>query len=241
MMNGELRVFPDATALARAAAAHFVEIAQASVALNHRFTVALSGGNTPERMYRLLATPEFSSQIDWRHVHLFWSDERCVPPNHPDSNYGLAQGAFIDHVPISMDNIHRILGEEDPIVAAVTYEQELKDHFKEELPRFNLILLGLGVDGHTASIFPGSTAATESKRLAIAVQHPTTNQWRITMTLTAINESANVMFQVAGESKRNILKVVRSGVRTQSEVPAIGVNPRGGAVLWLCDRAASPL
>lgn len=240
-MKSELRVFPDRTALARAAAVRFVEIAQASVALNQRFTVALSGGSTPEPMYRLLATPEYACQIDWRQTHLFWSDERCVPPNHPDSNYGLASRAFIDQVPVSMENVYRILGEEVPEAAAERYERELKGHFKVGGPRFDLILLGLGEDGHTASIFPGSTAAIESKRFAVAVQHPDSDQWRITLTLTAINESANVMFQVAGESKRNILKVVRSGATAQYEVPAIGVDPRDGAVLWLCDQAASPL
>lgn len=240
-MKGELRVFPDKAALARAAAMQFVEIAQASIALNQRFAVALSGGSTPEPMYRLLATPEYACQIDWRQTHLFWSDERCVPPSNPDSNYGLASRAFIDQVPVSMENVHRILGEEVPEAAAVRYEQELKDHFKNGERRFDLILLGLGEDGHTASIFPGSTTAIESKRLAVAVQHPDTNQWRVTLTLTAINESANVMFCVAGESKRDILKIVRSGARTQYEVPATGVDPRDGAVLWLCDRAASPL
>lgn len=241
MSNREVLVFPDKPALARAAAMHFVDLARSAIELQGRFSVGLSGGTTPELMYRLLATPEFTNQIDWQHVHLFWSDERCVPPDDPASNYNMARKSFVSQVPIPNDNIHRILGEEVPEAAAERYERELKGHFKVGGPRFDLILLGLGEDGHTASIFPGSTAAIESKRFAVAVQHPDSNQWRITLTLTAINESANVMFQVAGESKRNILKVVRSGATAQYEVPAIGVDPRDGAVLWLCDQAASPL
>jgi 6-phosphogluconolactonase len=238
-MTGNLKVFPDTTALARAAAAHFVGIAQASIALNNRFTVALSGGGTPEPMYRLLATPEFASQIDWQHVHLFWSDERCVPPDDPESNYSMAWKSFAGQIPIPKDNIHRILGEELPNIAAERYEQELKDHFKGPRPRFDLILLGLGEDGHTASIFPGSAAIAVSKHLVLAVQHPRTGQWRVTLTLPVINAAANVTFLVAGESKRTMVQVVRSRSKTAEEVPAIGVAPRDGMVLWLCDQTAS--
>lgn len=239
MAKSDIKIFPDATALARAAATHIVELAQAAIALNKRFSVALSGGSTPEPMYRLLATPEFDRHIDWKYVHLFWSDERCVPPDHPESNYGLAWRSFIDHVPISMDNLHRILGEEDPIVAAETYEQELKDHFKSSLPHFDLVLLGLGEDGHTASIFPGSPAATESKRLVLAVQHPKSNQWRITLTLPAINAASNVTFLVSGASKREILRIVRSGIKAPEEIPASAVEPRHGRTAWMVDGAVS--
>lgn len=237
-MKGELQVYPDASALARAAATHFVDLAHASITLNRRFSVALSGGETPQTMYRLLATPEFSHQIDWKYVHLFWSDERCVPSDHPDSNYGMAWKAFIDHVPISMDNIHRILGEEDPIVAAETYEQDIKEHFKAALPHFDLILLGLGEDGHTASIFPGSSAATETKRLAVAVQHPQSNQWRITLTLPALKGAANIIFLVSGSSKAQILRIVRSGLFAPDECPASAVAPIDGQLHWLADHDA---
>ncbi len=239
-MRGELQVYPDITALARAAAAQFVDAAQAAINLNRRFSVALSGGETPRPMYRLLATPEFAGRIDWGHVHLFWSDERCVPPDHAHSNYQMAWETLIDHVPISMDNVHRILGEHDPIVAAETYEQELKGHFKSALPRFDLILLGLGEDGHTASIFPGWTAADESKRLAVAVQHPKTNQWRVTLTLPTINAAANVVFLVTGPAKANALRIARSGLSAPAEFPASAVDPTTGTLRWFCDSAASP-
>lgn len=238
-MKGELKVFPDPAELARAAAKQFVDLSQSSIAANRRFSVALSGGETPRAMYQLLATPEFAQRIDWKHVHLFWTDERCVPPDHPDSNYGMAWKAFIDHVPISMDNIHRILSEEDPIVAAETYEQELKDHFKTSLPRFDHVLLGLGEDGHTASIFPRSNASTETKRLAVAVQHPKTNQWRVTLSFPAINASANVVFLISGSAKARMLRLVNSGINSPEEFPASAVEPSSGVLLRLCDAAAA--
>lgn len=236
-MKGELQVYPDLTALARAAATYFVDAAQSAINLNRRFSVALSGGETPRPMYRLLTTPEFAGRIDWKHIHLFWSDERCVPPNHPDSNYRVAWETFIDHVPISMDNIHRVLGEHDPIIAAETYEQELKDHFKSALPRFDLILLGLGEEGHTASIFPGSTAATESTRLVVAAQHPRTNDWRVTLTLPTINAAANVVFLVTGPAKANALRIARSGLSAPAEFPASAVDPTDGRLVWLTDNS----
>jgi len=238
-MTGELKVYPDLAALARAAATHFVDIAQSSIALNGRFSVALSGGTTPEQMFRLLAAPEFYSQIDWKHVHLFWSDERCVAPDHPESNYAMAWNSFIDHVPISMDNIHRILGEEDPVVAADTYEQDLKDHFKAPVPKFDLILLGLGEDGHTVSIFPGSTAAAEVKKLVVATQHPKSNQWRVTLTFPAINAAANVSFLVSGSAKAGMLRIVKSGLVSPEEIPVTGVDPKSGTLTWFCDHAAA--
>lgn len=236
-MNGELRTYPDLAALSRAAAMHFVEVAQAAVALNRRFSVALAGGATPELLYRLLATPEYSGQIDWKHTHLFWTDERCVPPDHPDSNYGMAWKSFIDAVPISMDNLHRIFGEIDPVIAAETYEQELKDHFKMAVPRFDLILLGLGEDGHTASIFPGTTAATESTRLAVAVQHPQSNRWRVTLTLPSINHAANVTVLVAGAQKAPTLAKVTSG--RAPLLPAANIQPVDGRLIWMADSAAA--
>ncbi len=239
MMTGELKIYPDMAALARAAASHFVDIAQSSIALQGRFSVALSGGTTPEQMYRLLANPEFASHIDWKRVHLFWSDERCVAPDHQDSNSAMAWKSFIDRVPISMDNIHRILGEEDPVVAADTYEQELKDHFKAAVPKFDLILLGLGEDGHTASIFPGSAAATERIRIAVATQHPYSNQWRVTLTLPAINASSIVSFLVYGSAKARMLRIVKSGLVSPEEIPATGVSPTDGTVIWFCDQAAA--
>lgn len=237
-MTGELQVYPDVMALARAAAAHFVDMAQAAINLNRRFSVALSGGETPRQMYRYLATPEYASRVDWKRVHLFWSDERCVPPDHADSNYQLAWESFVDHVPVSMDNVHRILAEHDPIIAAETYEQELKDHFKSALPRFDLILLGLGEDGHTASIFPGSTAATESSRLAVAAQHPQTNQWRVTLSFPAINAAVNATFLVSGHSKASALRIARSGISAPAEFPASAVDPTTGTLRWFCDSAA---
>ena len=235
-MHGTVSIFPDAAALAEAAACQFVELAQTSVEARGRFSVALAGGQTPKATYQLLASEGFRRQIDWRHVHLFWGDERCVPPDHPESNYGMARRTFIDDVPIPEGNVHRILGEYDPIVAAETYEAELKDHFKSQLPAFDLIFLGLGADGHVASLFPGSAALEEKSRLAMAAQHPQTNQWRVTLTLVALNAAAHVGMLVAGAGKSAIIQRLR---QADALVPAAMVRPAGGQLQWLLDVAAA--
>ena len=146
------------------AAEQWVNLARQAIARSGRFTVALSGGSTPKVLYSLLASPEYRERIDWLHVHLFWGDERCVPPDHPESNYRMVQEALLSKIQIPPENIHRMAGEKDPQTAAVEYEQELRDFFqtKDAAPRFDLILLGLGEDGHTASLFPGTPAPDET-------------------------------------------------------------------------------
>lgn len=238
MTNREVQVFPDKAALARAAAMHFAEIARSAIELQGRISVALSGGTTPEPMYRLLATPEFSSQIRWQHVHLFWSDERCVPPDDADSNYNMAWKSFISQIPIPPGNIHRIQGEEAPDIAAESYEQVLKDHFRDGGPRFDLILLGLGEDGHTASIFPGSAAVSETRRLVLAVQHPRTSQWRVTLTLPVINKASHILFLVSGAGKSEALRIALREGREAAEFPINGVAPHSGQMTWFVDRDA---
>jgi 6-phosphogluconolactonase len=233
-MHGTVSVFPDAAALAEAAARQFAELAQSASDTSRRFSVALAGGETPKATYQLLASEGFRRQINWGHVHLFWGDERCVPPDHSESNYDMARRAFIDDVPIPEGNVHRILGEHDPVVAAETYEAELKDHFKSGLPAFDLILLGLGTDGHVASLFPGSAALEEKSRLAVAAQHPQSNQWRVTLTLPVINNAASVVVLVSGERKREIVDRLRRGDGTP---PASRLLPASGNLLWLMDRA----
>ncbi len=155
----QIEVYPDADALATQAAREFSELAENAIAACGRFTVALSGGSTPKRMFQQLA----AMVLDWRHIHLFWVDERCVPPDHPDSNYGMTAEVLLNNIKIPSENIHRIQGELPPEQAALVYEKELRDFFEEKLPVFDLILLGLGSDGHTASLFPGSPALQEKK------------------------------------------------------------------------------
>lgn len=157
--------------LAQQAAAEFVRFAQLSLREKSRFAVALSGGSTPRSFYSLLATPEFSRQISWSQVHLFWGDERCVPPDHPESNYRMARETLLAKIQIPPENVHRMAGEKEPRIAAAEYEEELRDIFQlapGAFPCFDLILLGLGEDGHTASLFPGSDALEETKRLVTA-------------------------------------------------------------------------
>jgi 6-phosphogluconolactonase len=164
----EIRVYADAPALARAAAEQFVTLSAEAINQRGRFAVALSGGSTPTAMYALLATGEFAARVEWTHVHVLWGDERCVPPEHPDSNFRMAREALLDHVPLPAENIYRIGGEMEPAQAANEYERKLQAFFPNGQPRFDLILLGMGDDGHTASLFPGAAAIREQVRWAAA-------------------------------------------------------------------------
>jgi 6-phosphogluconolactonase len=232
-MNPDFQVFPDRAALAAAAAAHVIEVTAAAIDRFGICRVALSGGQTPEPVYRLLV----SAHIDWQRVHLFWTDERCVPSDHPDSNYGMARRALLDHVPVPPGNVHRIHGEDPPAQAAADYERQLRDHFAAPLPRFDLILLGLGADGHTASLFPNATTLRELKRLVVPAQHPGTGQWRVTLTLPALNAAASVAVLVTGGDKAEAVRQTRSG--TDPSLPLVQVHPLGAHISWFVDRAAA--
>lgn len=234
-------VVPNTEALARTAAEIFTVQAHASIQQRGRFTVALSGGNTPRQLYVHLANPEISSQIDWENVHLFWGDERCVPPDHPDSNFRMARESL--HVPIPEQNIHRILGELPPEEAAMRYEQELRVFFGD-IPRFDLVLLGLGEDGHTASLFPASPALYEQARWAVAVSHkvpPPPLVPRVTLTLPVINHAREVIFLVAGREKAGRVAQVIGEMPAPEELPASAVQPLNGNLTWLLDQSAAAL
>ena len=156
-----IKIHPDPTSLARAAADHFVSLAVEAIAVRGRFAVVLSGGSTPKASYAVLATDERAARVDWSRVYVFWGDERCVPPDHPDSNFRMARQALLDRVPIPSGNVHRMRGELDPAQAAADYQQALLRFFaisSGDTPSFDLILLGMGDDGHTASLFPGTSA-----------------------------------------------------------------------------------
>jgi 6-phosphogluconolactonase len=232
-----LQVLPDADALARRAAEL---IAQAVQHTSTRFCIALSGGSTPKTLYTLLAAPEFAPQIEWPRVHVFWGDERCVPPDHPDSNYRMARETLLDYVPIPPENIHRIAGEFEPAEAAALYEQHLRSFFDGE-PRFDLILLGMGNDGHTASLFPHTPALHEQERWVVANYALAQQLWRVTFTPAAINAAARVMFLVSGAEKAETLRRVLNGPSMPEELPAQLVQPVSGETTWLLDRAAASL
>lgn len=231
----------NAEALARTAAEMFMEQARISIQKRRCFTVALAGGNTPRHLYASLSTPEFSSQIDWENVHLFWGDERCVPPSHPESNFRMVR-EFLQ-VPVPEQNIHRIQGELPPEEAAMRYEQELRAFFGE-IPRFDLILLGLGEDGHTASLFPTSPALHEQTRWVVDVSHavpPPPLVPRVTLTLPVINHAREVLFLVSGSTKAERVAQILHGATTPEELPASAVQPLNGNLTWLLDQPAAAL
>ncbi len=234
----ELHIAGDADQLAELAAGLFVELANQDLQGTGRFSVALSGGSTPEKTYQQLAKQE---GIDWQNIHLFWGDERAVPPDHAESNYGMARTSLIEHIAIPSGNVHRIKGELDPAQAAKEYEKELRRHFGEraQYPRFDLIVLGLGEDGHTASLFPNTGALAETKRWVAANFVARLGEWRITLTLPAINHANNVVFLVTGESKAGISQRVLGGQLEQGVLPAEFVQPVEGKVIWLLDKDAA--
>jgi 6-phosphogluconolactonase len=224
-------VLPDPAAVAREAADRFVALARSAIASHGRFTVALSGGSTPKLLYEQLIT----RSIAWQHVHVFWGDERCVPPDHPDSNYGMAQRALLSHVDIPSPNVHRLRGELDPAQAAQAYEDDLCSVFGTR-PRFDLILLGLGADAHTASLFPQTPALHEQQRWVVAQYVEQLQANRLTLTPPIINQAAHVIFLITGSDKAAVLRSVWHGPYDPARFPAQIVMPTSGRVTWLVDQ-----
>jgi 6-phosphogluconolactonase len=244
--NRQVEVLADASALTRAAAGVFVDAARRAVASSGRFTVALSGGNTPKALYSLLVTDsELRSQVPWQQVYFFFSDERHVPPDHADSNYRSAHDAMFSNLDLEPGHVFRIKGEAaDASQAAAQYEQDLRTFFSlsgPQLPRFDLIMLGMGPDGHTASLFPGTKALDEEKRLVAANWIEKFHSYRITMTAPVLNNAASVLFLAHGADKAAALKAVLEGSSEPKLFPSQLVQPRDGTVLWLVDESAAAL
>jgi 6-phosphogluconolactonase len=238
-----IEILADADALALRAADLFALAAQESAAARPRFCVALSGGETPRALYGLLARQQFQQKIPWRRTHLYWGDERCVPPDDPASNYGMAREAFIKHVPIAPENVHRMRGEELPEDAAREYDGELRrlaaqTRPRVEVPVFDLVLLGLGSDGHTASLFPHSEALTVEDSFVVPSVAPDGSP-RLTVTAPVINAARRVWFLVSGAGKAGIVAEVIEGLRVPTAVPAQGVAPAHGSLTWFLDEAAA--
>ncbi|MGD2165624.1 MAG: 6-phosphogluconolactonase [Anaerolineae bacterium] len=229
----KLLVVDDVARLAEAAADRIVSAAANAIAERGRFIVALSGGSTPKATYRLLAEPSRARLIDWSRVEVFWGDERCVPPDHADSNFGMVRRALLERIRIPDPLVHRIRGELPPDESAAKYRAELEAVLGED-GRFDLILLGLGCDGHTASLFPGSKALHEDQR-AVAIYVETVGAWRITLTLRVMNEARHVIFLVSGARKADAL----ARVRADESLPAAMVQPGTGTLTWLVDRPAA--
>lgn len=257
----DIVIVSDRTALARDAAQRFVALTRESIAARRRFTVALSGGSTPRDLYVLLAMPEFSVQVDWSRVHFFWGDERAVPPDHPDSNYRMADEALLSRVKLPAWNVHRIRAELPPDDAAREYEQTLREFFyprpsspshplragdlrpsstgEGAWPRFDLILLGLGANGHTASLFPHTSVLHETTRWVAAEYIDEVKMWRITLTAPVINAAENILFLVAGVDKAAAVREMLHGAYRPDDLPAQLIQPTGGHTVWLLDREAA--
>ncbi|TKJ29979.1 MAG: 6-phosphogluconolactonase [Chloroflexi bacterium B3_Chlor] len=238
-----ISIHPDVDSLAQAAAEHFVSLAGHAVASRGRFSVALSGGSTPRPTYAQLATGELSAQVDWPGVHVFWGDERCVPGDHPDSNYGMVRETLLDHVPIPEQNIHPIRGELEPEQAAAEYELTLREFFppapENPAATFDLVLLGMGADGHTASLFPRGAVLEEQTRWVVAYYVDEARAWRVTLTPTVINAATQVTFIVSGASKAETVRRVLAGPHQPDLLPAQIIRPAMGCLLWLVDAAAA--
>ena len=234
-----LTIYPDPDGFVHGAAELITDLALAAVAATDRCTVALAGGRTPRPVYAMLASPAFASRIPWDRVHVFFGDERCVPADDERSNYRMAREALLDHVPLPPANIHRIAGEADPALAALAYEQEMRRFFRTEVPpAIDLICLGMGDDGHTASLFPGSAGLREQERWVMPQYVEAMSSWRVTVTPVLINAARNVAFMVAGAGKAETLARVLTGPYEPDALPAQLVQPVNGQTHWLVDAAA---
>jgi 6-phosphogluconolactonase len=240
MTSPQIKILPDGPSLAREAADRVVRWAKQFIDEHHRFSIALSGGSTPKALYQILATPQVASEIDWPKVEVFFGDERCVPPEHAESNYRMAREALLGKVPIPGDNIYRMRGEIEPEEAAKEYGLMLKEKFGDG--GIDLMLLGLGEDGHTASLFPHTPALHETKHRCVAqlVEHSTTGRsWRLTLTPPFINQCRQILVLVSGENKACAMHEVLEGPRDPDRLPMQLIEPVTGEVVWLADAAAA--
>ena len=234
-----LAIFPDKDAWSGGAAEFMLRNAQTALAARGCWIVALAGGSTPKAVYERLASRDYAQQIDWQRAHVFFGDERCVPPDDARSNYRMVRAALLDHVPIPASQVHRMRGEDDPAMAALACEQALRDLFyPSRLPAFDLICLGLGDNGHTASLFPGTAALRETSRWVVAQYVEVMQSWRITLTAPVINAARQVVFLVQGAEKAAVVQRVLRGPYDPDVLPAQLIAPRGGELHWLLDTAA---
>lgn len=242
----EYRVYEGGDALSRAAADHFLQTAQAAATANGVARIAISGGNTPKRTFELLANPaeKYLKAMPWAKIELYWVDERSVPPDNKDSNYRMTREALLDKVPLKPEQVFRIEGELNPEEAAARYESAIRNRLRLEGaqgPRFDALALGMGPDGHTASLFPRTAAISEMIRIAVANQVPQLSTWRITLTWPVINEARDVFFLIAGKDKAQPLHDVLLGKFDPETLPSQLIRPRNGRLLMLLDRDAAAL
>ncbi len=239
--QNNVRVFQSETELAAAAGKYIIELAKHTVETRGRFVIALSGGHTPEQLYTLLSKPPFRDQLPWHKTFIFWGDERCVQSNDKRNNAHMTKALLLDHVDISLSNTYPVPVEFSPAEAAKKYEHTIKAFFGDDPPRFDLILLGLGENGHTASIFPGSDVISDDTHLVREIYVPEQKMFRITMTANLINQACNIIFLVTGESKAEILNTVLTTPYQPDKYPAQLIKPVNGNLYWFIDNKAANL
>jgi 6-phosphogluconolactonase len=236
-VKGEIAIETDASDLARRGAELFLAAAKASVRRRGRFVAAISGGSTPRAMHRLLAQIPYISDVPWQKTHLFWVDERMVPPEDPESNFGTAKTDFLSAIPLPPQNLHPMPVTISPEAGTARYEAELKAYFQSGLPIFDLIFLGIGTDGHTASLFPGQLLTDDSKQWVVSVKGGQSHVPRLSLTFHVLNHARQVIFLVSGKKKANVIKTLFED--TRQTLPAGRVHPVSGKLLWLLDRDAA--
>ncbi len=238
----DIRIYPTSSSLMEAAAQHVIRHAARAITERNTCTLALAGGSTPKSLYVLLAAPPFRTQLDWTKIHFFWGDERHVPPDHQDSNYRMAHESLLKHLPIAPNHIHRIPSELPNVQeVADRYEGMLRRHFAvsaPDMPRFDYVLLGMGTDGHTASLFPGTQAMHERHRLVVAPWVEPLRTHRITCTPTLFNHARQVTFLIQGQHKAGMFRTVIEGPFQPNTYPAHSIRPRPGTLTWFVDQDA---
>ena len=237
-MHGKLEVVRDEAALAERAAERFIAAAGTAIAARGAFAVSLAGGSTPKACFDLLAGEMLRAQVDWKRVRFYFGDERCVPPDHPDSNYGMARTHLFAPLGIADDAVFRMRGDIEPAAAAADYERVLRRTLGDE-PVLDLVMLGMGPDGHTASLFPGTLAGIDPGRLVVAHWVEKMNAHRITLTPRAINAARAIDVAAGGAAKADVLAKVLQGPRQPDLYPSQILDPRGGTLTWIVDQAAA--
>lgn len=241
-MDNTIKIFPTPLALAESLALDLVNQINNTSTERLPFTIALSGGNTPKLLFSVLGD-KFASSVNWYNVHLFWVDERCVTPDDPESNFGMTKKALLNRIDLPERNVHRIKGEDNPEKEAESYSGEIAKHTarRNGLPFFDVMLLGLGEDGHTASLFPGNEKLFLTDKICTSAVHPSTGQVRITITGKVINNAANIIFIVTGKNKAGIVNNIIGQRDNKKQFPASFVKPSDGRVFWYLDEAAGSL
>jgi 6-phosphogluconolactonase len=237
-MNNEIKIFKTSVELADNLAAEILKMIDSAEASHKTLTIALSGGSTPKVLFSLLADKS-SGSVAWENVHIFWVDERCVPPEDPDSNFGMTKTVLLDRISIPSKNIHRIMGENDPASEAIRYSKEISDFTVKTggLPAFDLIILGVGEDGHTASIFPGNKNLLFSDKICEVAVHPVNHMKRVTLTGKVVGNGENTIFMVTGEKKSKVISDIINSV-PETDYPVSHLLFRKSPVIWYLDEEA---